>query len=288
MTKTLIIVRNSFRRNIGVKKPHLLWMLAMAVASLAAPVSGLAQQPSGVFGVSPGTDCYKSFNIGTLAYCVSSHGNIVRLKAPVQGPEHIRVGDIREGYAVCTAAPGNLPQASHGAGNTESGFINPPTIIEGPDSITIIRTTALSNLKLTQTFTHNPAEREIVITMTVQNLNREDRWVRLDRYFDGDIAGDADDDRYNRSADAVWGEDGSHVVVLSDVTSTTDPSITHSTSIQAFGVFNAADCAQASVAAPTHPGDYVGRLSYELGIIPGFYNVHGGGQKTVRVQYRYL
>jgi hypothetical protein len=255
--------------------------LSLVIAAGSAKAQEAPQPEAPV--VEASTNCFSTFNIGTMIYCVSEHGNVARLTAPAVGPEHIRIGVIREGYAVCGAVGALLPpQIAHDAGNTEAGWQLPVTIVQPvPNSLplTITRRT-LTGLELVQSFAHNAAEREIVVTMTLRNISGATRFnVRLDRYFDGDIAADAGDDRYNRSADAVWGEDGGHAVMLSDINF---PAVPHATAVHTFAGFNAATCGQATNATPTAIGDHVGRLSYSFG------NLLNGASRTVRVQYQKL
>ena len=49
------------------------------------------EQPSAPV-VEASTNCFATFAIGTLTYCVSEHGNIVRFSSPAAAPEHIRIG----------------------------------------------------------------------------------------------------------------------------------------------------------------------------------------------------
>jgi hypothetical protein len=101
----------------------------------------------------------------------------------------------------------------------------------------------------------------------------------LDRYFDGDIAADPADDRYDRSFDAVWGSDGLYSLALADINGT---AFAHTTAVHTFGAFLANVCNQATLATPTGLGDFVGRLSYQFGTLTA------NAARSVRVQYRKL
>jgi hypothetical protein len=260
-------------------------MLVMTMALIAAPAFAQDSQPAAPV-VEASTTCFATFNIGPISYCVSEHGNIAKFTAPAVAPEHIRIGVIREGYTLCATNPAGVVQISHDAGDVEAGFNVPVTISQpfGANTLplTITRTTT-SGLELVQSFAHNAAHREVEITMTVRNVSGQVRNnVRVDRYFDGDIAGTAGNDRYTRSADGVWGEEGLHTMMLSDITSPTFPAVAHTTAVQTFAGFVPASCGQASIAVPTAAGDFVGRLSYSLG------NMAANASKTLRVQYRKL
>jgi hypothetical protein len=231
--------------------------------------------------VEASTNCFSTFAIGTLTYCVSEHGNIVRFTSPAAAPEHIRIGVIREGYALCAAnVLGGAQQISFDSGNAEAGWQAAVTIVQPvPNALplTITRRT-LNGIELSQSFFHNANEKEVFVTMTIRNLSGATRFnVMLDRYFDGDIAGTPAGDRYTRSADAVWGDDGPHALALRNISGLASP--VHTTAVHPFIGFNAASCNQPSLATPTALGDFVGRLSYQFG------NLVNGSIRSVRVQY---
>jgi hypothetical protein len=234
--------------------------------------------------VEASTNCFATFAIGTVTYCVSEHGNIARFTSPAAAPEHIRLGVIREGYAVCAAnAAGAAPVVAYDSANVEAGWQVAVTISQPNGANTLplcITRRTLGNLELSQCFSHVPNEREVDITMTLRNLSGATRYsVTMDRYFDGDIAADAGDDRYVRSADAVWGEDGLYTLALADINGLAFP---HTTAVHTFGGFLANFCNQVSVATPTGLGDFVGRLSYQFGTLTA------NASRSVRVQYRKL
>jgi hypothetical protein len=242
-----------------------------------------AEQPTAPV-VEASTNCFATFAIGTLTYCVSEHGNIARFTSPAAAPEHIRIGVIREGYAVCAGnVAGAAPAISYDSANAEAGWQAAVTIVQPNGANTLplcITRRTFGNLELQQCFSHVPNEREVVITMTLRNVSGATRFnVMMDRYFDGDIGGDAGDDRYTRSADAVWGEDGPHTLVLADINGLAFP---HTPAVHTFLGFVANSCNQASVATPTALGDYVGRLSYRFG------DLAANASRSVRVQYRKL
>ena len=174
--------------------------LALAIALIAAPLSAQVLWQTAAPNTEASTTAFRCYDLGTLTFCVSVHGNIVSLKAPKTGLEHIGIAPVREGYVVCATMSNGFTQVSYDTANAESGFIGSPTIIEpNPFNLplTIIRTT-VSNLKVTQVFTANAADREVLITTTIQNPNFDSRYVRFDRYFDGDLAGTAGGDIYSR------------------------------------------------------------------------------------------
>ena len=76
-------------------------LLGMILGSSAFAQS--TEQPAAPV-IEASTNCFATFAIGTVTYCVSEHGNVARFTSPAAAPEHIRIGTIREGYAVCAAA----------------------------------------------------------------------------------------------------------------------------------------------------------------------------------------
>lgn len=256
----------------------------LGLSILLAANSAFAQeteQPSAPV-VEASTNCFATFAIGTMTYCVSEHGNIARLTSPAAAPEHIRIGAIREGYALCGATvAGGAQQVSYDSGNAEAGWQAAVLIVQPGGANTLplcITRRTNTNLEVQQCFSHNANEKEIVVSMTVRNVSGAPRFnVMLDRYFDGDIAGTPGNDRYLRSLDAVWGEDGFHALALRNISGLASPA--HTTAVHTFAAFNAASCNQATLATPTALGDFVGRLSYQFG------NLAANASRTVRVQY---
>jgi hypothetical protein len=261
-------------------------LVRLSVFGLILGSSSFAQnteQPAAPV-IEASTNCFATFAIGTLTYCVSEHGNIARFSSPAAAPEHIRIGVIREGYAVCAGnAAGAAPVVAYDSGNVEAGWQVPVTISQpgGPNTLPLcITRRTLGNLEVQQCFSNVANEREVNITMTLRNLSGATRYnVMLDRYFDGDIAGDAGDDRYTRSADAVSGEDGLYTVALSNIDGL---AVAHTTAVHTFIGFVANACNQATVATPTAAGDFVGRVSHQFG------NLAANAVRTIHVQYRKL
>jgi hypothetical protein len=247
---------------------------AYAQTQPAQPVEGEAS-----------TNCFSTHTLGKLRVCISEHGNIIRLESPI-GTEHIRVGAIREGYSLCAIVGlfGGTNVISHDVGDSEANFTPALSIVQPvPNAfpLTITRTTT-SGLQFIQKFSGDSTEGDLTITMTVRNLSNSFRFnVALDRYFDGDINATPGNDLYSRTADAVWGyENNSNGVKLADVQLL--PATPHTTAVHPFFGWTPASCGQASSVTPTAAGDFVGRLSYGLGIMAP------GASKTVRVSYSRL
>jgi hypothetical protein len=221
-------------------------------------------------------DCYLTHSSATQKVCISAHGNLVGFSSPV-GREHIRVGDIAEGYVVCDDTGG---VAYHDTGNVEEGF-GPPRIVqpngENEFPITVERTTLDGRFKLIQIFSHGRGrvrgEREIKISMDVVNLTSESRRVYIKRYLDIDIDGTPANDRWARTRDSVmaW-EDASDVAGGNtaglSLTSLT-PTLQHGTRVQEFPGARTS-CGGTPVSTPAVGTDLVGEMTHDSGVIgPG-------------------
>lgn len=91
------------------------------------------------------------------------------------------------------------------------------------------------------------------------------------------------DDIYDRDTDAVWGKDngaGANHHNISLVAQT--PGQSHSAAVETKTNFDTteATCAPIEMAVPTAPGDYTGRLTYNLGTF------NAGVSRTVKFIYR--
>jgi hypothetical protein len=269
---------------------HLKHALNVCAFSLATMLAGSAvAQEAATQTDTPATEaslnCFANFNIGPISYCVSEHGNVVRFRAPAAAPEHIAIGVVREGYAVCAAnAAGGAPIISHDAANTEAGWQVAVTIAQpnGPNTLPLcITRRTTGNLELTQCFSHIVNTPRFNISMTLRNVSGAVRWnVQMARYFDGDINGDVADDTYLRTPNSILAADAASddIISLRDIA----PLYAHATAVHTFGAFNAASCAQASLATPTAPGDFVGRINYSFG------NLAANASRTVRLEYSKL
>lgn len=232
---------------------------------------------------------FRTFTAGAgltlFRWTISSHGNIVRLESPA-GFEHLAAGAVGEGYAVSmNTSIGVIRYFDSGAlesvgcaGNIRSWS---PVVFEtglSAAGTTLTRDTCDGFWRLTQTFSRNAANHELTVTMTLRNLTLAN-WtgVRIDRYFDGDLDADAADDVYTRTVDAVAGQDAS----LDNLSLTAISfNIPHSTAIHSFAGWVPSITNQVSLASPIGPGDFVGRVSYNLGTI------NSGVAKTVKVLYK--
>ena len=126
--------------------------------------------------------CFQNSATGAnfVSVCLSSHGNISRFDAGSH--KFFRPDSDHEGYALCSDNGATV----HGwdAGKDESPW-GDTSSDSGP---IITRRTSDGLLKLTQSYSFNFSEGEIVITMAVKNVgNSSLPKVLLSRYFSADL-----------------------------------------------------------------------------------------------------
>jgi hypothetical protein len=121
--------------------------------------------------------------------------------------------------------------------------------------------------------------------MKLTNVSRSPvTGVQLVRYFDGDIDGDALNDRYAQTTDSVWGWDDTvgHGLMLTALSL----GIEHFMAAEPFSSWDPSrggvgtHCDIGGLTTPVGPGDFVGALIYSLETIAA------GKSKTVKVLYR--
>jgi hypothetical protein len=233
---------------------------------------------------------YRTFTFGSgpngFRYSVSAHGNVVNIESPIyaNAPYRHLFGD--EGYALSVATSiGTVTywdagsfEATGCSGTSRSWS---PTVFESgvnANGTTLRRSTCDGAFELVQTFAMNPVNHELTITMTLRNFSGFNYPnTQLSRYFDGDIDRDFGDDVYSRTLDSVYGQDGGvDNLMLTALSFNTS----HSTAVHTATGWNAAVATQASLATPTAAGDFVGRVTYNLG------TVNNGAQRIVKALYK--
>lgn len=169
-------------------------LVILVVASLA-PAHGQSLVDS-----DQSTDCAYEFGSGAFVWCVSEGGNLVRLTSPGDA-EHIRVGNVAEGYVVCAADVGPYFDV-----NVASSGWEAPVLVEPPGDtgVSIERMTSDGRFTLLQAFTQNRADRSITIRMTVTNNGEEIGNVRLLRSADFDMDNTRNGDVFDKSDNAAW------------------------------------------------------------------------------------
>jgi hypothetical protein len=221
-----------------------------------------------------------------MIVCISEDGNIVEFESP-KGQQYMGMG---EGYALCSAK-GTVVHG-YDAYYAESGF-GPATVTQpnGPNTfpLTISRPTLDGIFVLTQEFSWNTAQKDVSISMTVENVSLVDvNAVRLIRYFHHNVPLKEDSTKYgmSRTCDSVLAlGDGPnrHGVCLAATTLKRE----HSTAVESFTDWTtttAAGCTELEQVTPMvgTGTDLVGRVKYHVG------TVRAGMSKSVAVVYRRL
>jgi hypothetical protein len=220
-----------------------------------------------------------------MKICITDRGTLSLFESP-QGFVHI---SGREGYALCNASGNSGFVEGFDVGSAQSGF-GPPTVSQpngaGTFPLIITRRTTNGLFELRQTFTRDTVEKDVTIEMTVKNLAFATiQGVKIVRNFDGDIGNDAGNDIYDLVDDSVWGKDNAS---LSDnhthglMLTTLSFSNSHSAFFQPFSEFDDAKSCdnRSSRAGPAGPGDFFGRIRFDLG------DIAAGQSKTRKVLYR--
>lgn len=279
------------------KTAFVLFLLASALLTLAAPAKA-------------DTTCNTALVSGSgpnyMKICISNDGNVVGFQSP-SGYEHIAIGVIGEGYAVCTTIGGEIA-TNHGydVGFAESGW-GPATVYQpnGANSLplTITRTTTDNTFTLKQSFSRNPGTKEVTVTMTLTNISGVAQpAVQLFREVDFDVDNTSSPNIFSKTLDTVSAEfsgtnyaggasDGNgHGIQITAQTL----AVSHTMYVQTFSNwYNSGNgdfqgCGPNFIAlTPTAgqagagaPGDYMGWLIYNFG------NMNAGIAKTVAVTYR--
>jgi len=185
-------------------------LFAIAILTLAATgIAQVRQQAPDAYKVSPDatTTCKLTFSSGSspnyLQFCVTVNGNIVELQSP-KGFEHIREGEILEGYGVCDY--GSLTRY-YDWGAEDSGNWEPPVFKGTSLPITIKRTTSDGIYTLTQVISRNTDDPAVLISMTLKNNTAASHDFGLIRYADIDAnnANDGGKDWFDFEHESAWG-----------------------------------------------------------------------------------
>ena len=109
-----------------------------------------------------------------MKLCISRHGNLVSLQSP-SGKEHLRLGEITEGYTVCHYEPINAgsPTEYFDFSSSEYGWQEPYKVVQpgGANTLplTIYRKSTDGKVELVPNSSRNTVELEVTLTMTVYN-----------------------------------------------------------------------------------------------------------------------
>lgn len=154
-----------------------------AVSSLTQGASVAATSTCSYTFTSGGTATLKY-----LQYCVTVNGNITEFQSPA-GAEHIRVGTIGDGYALCDFTAGQVgyhDYADYGDTDTGPGWAAPVLLSQSATVVKIARTTADGRWTLTQTFTQSAADASVKVAMAITNNTAISRTIWLTRFTDID------------------------------------------------------------------------------------------------------
>jgi hypothetical protein len=216
-----------------------------------------------------------------FSLCISDHGNV----STIEYPANIKHLFGAEGYVACGTANGAAFAASD-AGSAEMNWNAPSAVTQpnGPNTfpLTITRQSTNGKFELKQTFDWNQWN-NITITMVLKNIsNAAIKDVKLARYFNGDLDKTATNDRYDATPDSVWGRQGTatgarHGLMLTALSF----ALAHSTAVETAGNWaqTGEGCVPMPETVPTKPGNYAGRLTFDLGTL------NAGQSKTVKVLY---
>jgi hypothetical protein len=224
------------------------------------------------FTLATSAPCVYSFGSGSgsslVRYCVSANGTIVEIQSPA-GQEHLAVGEVLEGYVICTGTTVHAWDLSSDA----DGF-GATTVIKPPNATSVTLRRSSAQYQLDQVFKLDKAEKEMTITVTVTNISGAmipD--VRLTRAYDPDPNGDFGDDLETKSARSVWASDSDGVTLAGSTwTMSTDTAVDT-------GVSPA--CSATGAPSPLLTGDAsLATVTYRLG------NMAAGAKKKVVFVYR--
>ena len=187
------------------------------LAHLASPAIS-SNQRTQISGLTPAatTDCAYTFTSGGTAavkflqYCITVNGNIVEFQSPM-GAEHIRVGTVGDGYALCDFGAGEVgyhDYAGFGDVDTGSGWAAPVLQSQTTTAVKIARSTADGLWTLTQTFTQSAADASVKVTMAIKNNTAISRTIWLTRFTDVD-ANNSTSNIMDGTAESVWGYNAS-------------------------------------------------------------------------------
>ena len=250
------------------------WMCVVMVETALCATSVNAQKPGQDGEEAGGCITSGSASLGTyFRTCTSSVGSV----SQVTGQSGVtNIGS--EGYAICAGTTHAVESGAVG----DVGFNDPTTSTASSN----VRTTTDGRFRLTQSFTRDALEKEIIITMTVRNQTASAiANVYVARFFDGDIAGTPEGDKYSATNRSVFAHQdyANGGLALSALTF----NFAMQTAIVAFN--NHAPLTDGCFTrnavfpvTPTAAGDWVGWITYYLGTI------NASASKIVKFVYRVM
>ena len=243
----------------------LLGLQGSAEAQLPFPVLP-GQQPE----ATSSTECAYTFGTEGFIWCVSENGNVVTLTSPA-GAEHLRVGNVAEGYVLCVADA----EPYYDVGPAAAGW-GPATLVHevGSASVAIERTTTDGRFSLRQDIVGNRWSRTVTVFMTLTSLLGDAAGVRVLRSADFDVDNTFGDDVFDKSSDGTWARQ-IHAVTLSAL----DVDVPHQSRISA--ELTPRTCTPSSVLGiPAVDSDLAASVRYDLG------DLAAGASRTLTFIYR--
>ena len=251
----------------------LTWTCVVLVASVLGAAPASAQKPSRGAAEAGGCITSGSASLGTyFRTCTTSTGNLIEITG-----QSTVTNISTEGYALCAGAMQSVDNSV-----TSVGFDAPTTSTPSSN----VRTTSDGRFKLSQTFTRDAAEKEIVITMTVRNQTTAPIvGVALARFVDADIANSAGLVSYSATKTSIFAHEGYSADGLSLAARTLNFAV--QADIEAFTDHDpiASGCFTTNAIYPTTPspsGDWAGWVTYVLGTI------NASASKVVKFVYRIM
>lgn len=252
--------------------------LFVVAGFLAISTPAYAQQPTADGVDAASATCAFNFTFGTgqkhISYCVSGHGNLLQFQSPAAS-EHLFIGTLLEGYAVCSAA-GVHGFDSGGFGESAWGAVS--TSLLSASGVTVHRTTSDGRIRLDMKFLRDTNEKDVLVQVTITNLSAVALAnVQYSRYADIDAA-NSTLSNFDSTNDSVWGvRDGNFNGLTLNAN---NPEIPHATGIvDIFAAASSQGCGVAPIAGPT-AGDLGAKINYSVG------NINPGAKKIVKFAYR--
>lgn len=202
---------------------------------------------------------------GRFVWCFTNNGNITSFEHPV-GARHLLVGAYVEGYTLCSGA------TVLAADNASSDF--GWGVSTYPSGTKVLRSTTSGQFKLEQTFTQNPTEKIVSISMKLTNTGGSTvSNIRLMRHADFDVNDTVNNDYWFYSARSVTATDINQIS-LKTVVGTPAPNI----GIIPFSSALPTSCTPSSLPQGSF-GDNMAFATYDLGTL------NPGQSKTVKFVY---
>lgn len=241
-------------------------------------------QTQGATGDEASTACTHTFTKGTgdarLSYCVSEHANLMSFSAA--GVEHIRVAGpangFVDGYMVCSNDGFGFRLHGYDAAAAGESAWGANVLLTGPTAtgVSYSRTTADGRIRLDHTFTMDPVEGDVTVTVKVTNSFPVDlEGVRYVRFSDFDADGTPAGDLWTRSRHEVEAVEG-RGISLNAITFNTS----HGVYVTDVNRIDVCDPLLFDAQPNGAIGDYVGYVMYNLGYLQAFKS------KTVKFVYK--